>query len=268
MISISKNKLSVLQFDNLSRFAELFHFTTTRGGGCSTNNYSSLNLGFNSGDLSPNVIKNRTILCDALEINLGCLIFPKQTHTATVKAITAGFFDLDKEGQIHFLNETDAVITDINNVCVAIKTADCVPVLLFDSRRNVVAAVHAGWRGTVQDIVLKTILEMTKEYGTEPSDIFAGIGPSISPEVYEVGEEVWKQFTPEFYSQMDKTKPGKRLLNLWSANFQQLIASGVPAGQVEISNICTFSEPDLFFSARRDGQKTGRMAAGIMIKKG
>lgn len=266
MISISKNKLAVLQFDNLSRFAELFHFTTTRGGGCSTNNYSSLNLGFNSGDLPQNVVKNRTILCDVLEINPERLVFPKQTHTATVKIIDADFFDLDKEGQIHFLNETDAVITDIKNVCVAIKTADCVPVLLFDSRRNVVAAVHAGWRGTVQGIVSKTIQRMTKEYGTEPSDIFAGVGPSISPEVYEVGAEVWNQFAPEFYLQENIFKSDKRLLNLWSTNFQQLIVSGVPTGQIEIAKICTFSEPDLFFSARRDGLKTGRMATGIMLK--
>ncbi len=266
MISISKNELSVLQFGNLSRFPKLFHFSTTRRGGCSTNSYRSLNLGFNSGDLPENVTENRIRLCDALEINPEGLIFPKQTHTATIKIIAVDFFDLDKERQIHFLNETDAVITALKGVCVAVKTADCVPVLLFDSKRNVVAAVHAGWRGTAQSVVSKTIQKMTEEYGTEPSDLFAGIGPSISPEVYEVGEEVWKQFASEFYLQANIAKSDKRLLNLWNANFQQLIVAGVPAEQIEIAKICTFSEPDRFFSARRDGLKTGRMATGIMIR--
>ena len=266
MISVAKNKLPVFQFANLSQFSELFHFSTTRVGGCSINNYSSLNLGFNSGDIPENVIGNRIRLCGALEINPDRLIFPKQTHTATVKTITNGFFDLGKEPQKYFLNETDAVITNLQGVCVAVKTADCVPVLLFDSKIKVVAAVHAGWRGTVQNIVLVTIHKMIKEFGTDPADLIAGIGPSISPEVYEVGEEVWRQFDPEFYLTSNPDKADKRLLDLWSANYQQLIKAGVPVEHIEVARTCTFSDPDRFFSARRDGIKTGRMAAGIMIR--
>lgn len=266
MISVVKNKLPVLQFANLCKFPELFHFSTTRVGGCSTNNYSSLNLGFNSGDLRENVIGNRIRLCAALPISPDRLVFPKQTHTANVKTVTAGFFDLATEAQKHFLDETDAVITNLQGVCVAVKTADCVPVLLFDSKRKVVAAVHAGWRGTIQGILSVTIHKMIKEFGTDPSDLIAGIGPSISPEVYEVGEEVWKQFSPEFYLASNPDKADKKLLDLWSANNQQLIDVGVPANQIEVARTCTFSDPDRFFSARRDGIKTGRMATGIMIK--
>jgi hypothetical protein len=266
MIYVVNNKLPVFQFANLGRFSELFHFSTTRAGGCSTNNYSSLNLGFNSGDIPENVIGNRIRLCGALEINPDRLIFPKQTHTATVKTITNGFFDLGKEPQKYFLNETDAVITNLQGVCVAVKTADCVPVLLFDSKRKVVAAVHAGWRGTVQNIVFVTIQKMIKEFGTDPSDLIAGIGPSISPEVYEVGEEVWKQFDPEFYVASNPDKAGKKLLDLWNANYQQLIKAGVPAEQIDVARTCTFSDPDRFFSARRDGIKTGRMGTGIMLR--
>ncbi|HEY3388990.1 MAG TPA: laccase domain-containing protein, partial [Prolixibacteraceae bacterium] len=138
MISVVKNKLPVLQFFNLSGFPELFHFSTTRIGGGSTGNYSYLNLGFNSGDHSEAVIANRQKLCLSLEINPDRLIFPKQTHTPNVKTITAGFFDLDGEAQKHSLKETDAVITNMKGVCVAVKTADCVPVLLFDSKQKVV----------------------------------------------------------------------------------------------------------------------------------
>lgn len=266
MISVVKNNLPVLQFVNLSNFPELLHFSTTRNGGCSTGNYSSLNLGFNSGDLPGNVITNRFRLSEAFEINPACLIFPKQTHTASVKTITASFFVMDKEERKHFLNETDAVITNLKGVCVAVKTADCVPVLLFDPKRNVVAAVHAGWRGTVQNILFKTIQEMGKEFGSEPSDIVAGIGPSISPGVYEVGEEVWMQFSPEFYKATNPAKVDKRLLDIWRANCHQLFKAGVPRDQVEVARICTYSDPYRFFSARRDGQKTGRMATGIMIR--
>ena len=266
MISVVNKELSVLQFANLSNFPELLHFCTTRVEGCSTNNYSSLNLGFNSGDLSDNVIKNRVTLCDALEISSDRLVFPKQTHTANVKTITSRFFELDKEAHRKFLNETDAVITDLKNACVAVKTADCVPILLFDPKRKVVAAVHAGWRGTVQNIVSMTINKMVKEFGCEPCDLFAGIGPSISPEVYEVGEEVWTQFDPEFYKATNPVKPDKRLLDLWSANYHQLIMAGVPSDQIEIARICTWSDPVQFFSARRDGLRTGRMATGIMLR--
>jgi len=266
MISVAKNKLPVFQFANLGRFSELVHFSTTRVGGCSTNNYSSLNLGFNSGDLPENVVENRIRLCGALEINPDRLIFPKQTHTANVKTVATSFFELATEAQKHFLNETDAVITNLNGVCVAIKTADCVPVLLYDPKRKMVAAIHAGWRGTIQNIVFVAIQKMVKEFGTDPEDLIAGIGPSISPEVYEVGEEVWKQFDPEFYLALNPEKADKKLLDLWSANYQQLIKAGVPAENIEVARICTFSDPDRFFSARRDGIKTGRMATGIMIK--
>lgn len=266
MISVAKKELSVFQFANLSEFPELLHFSTTRVGGCSTNNYGSLNLGFNSGDLPENVITNRLNLSMALGINPDRLIFPKQTHTATVKTINHKFFDLGNEKQKHFLNETDAVITDLKNVCIAVKTADCVPVLLFDSKRKVVAAIHAGWRGTVQEIVLMTIHKMIEEFGSESSDLSAGIGPSISPAVYEVGEEVWNKFSHEFYCVTNPPKADKRFLDLWSANYHQLISAGIPENQIEIAGMCTFSDAYQFFSARRDGLKTGRMATGIMLR--
>ena len=265
MIPYSINELPLLQFVNLSGFSGLMHFSTTRLGGCSTGIYEALNLGFNSGDLPEKVIKNRNILCTALEINPVRLVFPNQTHTATTRTIDASYFETGKEERFHFLNETDALITNLKGVCIAIKTADCVPVLLYDPKQKVVAAVHAGWRGTVQNIVSLTINKMTAEFGTNPSDLFAGIGPSISPEVYEVGEEVWNQFAPEFYYPANSAGSNKRYLDLWKANMHQLILSGVPVEQTEVSKICTLSDPERFYSARRDGQKSGRMATAIML---
>ncbi len=260
--------MTIFCFDNLNQFRSIQHFSTTRLGGCSTDRYDSFNLGFNSGDLPKNVIANRQKLCDTFDIKREYLIFPKQTHTGTVKVISAEFFDLDESSKKQFLNETDAVVTNLKNVCVAIKTADCVPILVYDLVKQVVAAIHAGWRGTAQNIVQNTINQMIVRFESNPSDLWAGIGPSISPEIYEVGQEVWSQFPPEFYRPTNPFKSEKRLLDLWKANFHQLRASGVPENQIEVAQICTLSNPDLFFSARRDDAKTGRLATGIWLAAG
>lgn len=265
MIAIVKKELSLLQFSNLADFTGLTHFTTTRDGGCSTGPYSSFNLGYHSGDLPESVTANRLKLCDALEINPERLVFPKQSHSATARIIDARFFAMHGEERKHLLDETDALITNLRGVCIAVKTADCVPVLLYDPKQRVVAAIHAGWRGTVQNIIGATINRMKDEFGSDPSDLVAGIGPSVSPEIYEVGNEVWQQFNRLFYHAADPSKPGKRQLDLRKANFHALCLSGIPPGQIEDAQICTFSDRRRFFSARRDGQKTGRMATGIMI---
>ena len=265
MISVAIKGLSLLQFDNLSSFPELLHFSTMRTGGKSSANYSSLNLGLNSGDASENVITNRMILSKSLNISIDRLIFPKQTHSATVKIITDEFFVMGEKAQKQYLQETDALITNLRGVCIAIKTADCVPVLLFDPRRKVIAAIHAGWRGTAQNIVLVAIQKLVESFGSDPADLIAGIGPSISPDVYEVREDVHSQFDPEFYQDTNPVQPDKRVLNLWKANQHQLIDGGILSERMEFAQLCTWSDSGRFFSARRDGVKTGRMATGIML---
>ncbi len=266
MISVALNSLSVLQFSNLSQYPELMHFSSTRIGGMSTAKYSSLNLGLNSGDEHENVIINRRVVSAALGIREDRLIFPKQTHTTTVKVIRENFLSVTVENRRLYLLDTDAMITNLKGVCVAVKTADCVPILLYDPKRMVVAAIHAGWKGTLQNIVVKTIQKMADEFGSYPADIIAGIGPSISPEVYEVGPDVYMQFDEAYSAPTNPFRKDKRFLNLWKANQEQLIRAGVPSDQIELARICTLSDPERFYSARRDGVKTGRMGTGIMIK--
>jgi YfiH family protein len=265
MIRSTVGNLPVLQFENLSAFREIRHFSTTREGGVSSGSYASLNLGGSSGDQQAAVSENRSILCSSLHLDSSHLIFPKQTHTVNVKSITEEFLSFPADLKKNYLAETDALITNVKGLAIMVKTADCVPILLFDSKKLIIAAVHAGWRGTTGGIVSKTVEKMKEDFNCNPEDIFAGIGPSISPEVYEVGPDVWEQFSPEFYQLIDK-KEDKRLLNLWKANMGQLIESGIPRKNIELAEICTLSNPSLFFSARRDGAKTGRMATGIMIK--
>lgn len=265
MNGIVVNELPLFQFRNLAEFPDLFNFSTTRGGGVSSGKYQSLNLGFNSGDHPDEVIQNREILSRSLNIPSAKLVFPKQVHSANIRFLQNNFLQLSDEGRKEILKETDALITDVKGLCIAIKTADCVPVLLYDCNKKVIAAIHAGWRGTVQNITALTIQKMVKEAGSDPRDILAGIGPSISPSVYEVGKEVWEQFSPEFYHQ-NGSGHSKRLLNLWKANFSQLMQSGVSFENIEIAEMCTYSDSSLFFSARRDGVNTGRMATGLMMK--
>jgi YfiH family protein len=262
--SILINNLHLFQFANLTELNSIFHFSTTREGGVSSGKYQSLNLGFKSGDIPKEVLENRTILSRSLNIPIIDIIFPKQVHSKNIKFLKEDFKALGEEERKEILNDTDALITNVKGICIAIKTADCVPVLLFDPKKKVVAAIHAGWRGTVQEITALTIKMMISEAGCDPLDIFAGIGPSISPAVYEVGKEVWKQFSPEFYHE-NGADQNKKFLNLWKANFSQLLQSGVPFENIEIAELCTYSDPSLFFSARRDGVKSGRMATGIML---
>jgi YfiH family protein len=265
MIAIIKNKIPLLQFSNLSGFPGLLHFVTTREGGVSTGHYSSFNLGFNSGDNPESVSQNRTILSKTLNLESDHLIFPKQTHSATVKVIDHYYLEADKHEQKDFLMETDALITNIKRIYLGIKTADCVPMLLFDRKSKVIAAVHAGWKGTLKGIAFQTVKRMISEFNSDPSYIVAGIGPSISPGAYEVGQEVWSQFDPEYIHPYGNVSCNKRLLDLWKANHDQLYQTGIPADQIELAGLCTYSNPESFFSARRDGAKTGRMATGIMM---
>ena len=249
------------QFQNLSQFTQIKHFVSTRQGGVSTGEKSSLNLSFKVGDKPENVIENRRLLAVELEIQPEYLIFPEQTHSSNVQVVKTV---LDIEN----LSNTDAVITNVPQLCLSVMSADCVPILLFDSKRNAIAAIHAGWRGTVADIVTKTIQLMNQEYGTQSIDIYAAIGPSISAEVYEVGVEVIDAVNALLgYTEglIQLKEGGKGMLNLWETNKQLLIRTGVLAENIEVAGICTFKNSEQFFSYRKSAE-TGRFAAGICLK--
>lgn len=228
---------------------ELFAFTTTR---------QTLDL--------PNVrysskAENKKALADRLNVPPENMIFPQQTHTSCV-------IELDRNNDTD-LSDTDALVTNQAGLCICVQTADCVPVLLFDPVKKVVSAVHAGWRGTVGRIVENAVRKMEKGYGSQPKNILAAIGPSISPEVYEVGSEVVEAVQKEIPNarlSLHKNQSGKWHLDLWEANRQLLLNYGVEPGHIEISNECTFLNKDKYFSARRDGIETGRMVSGIMIR--
>jgi hypothetical protein len=165
--------------------------------------------------------------------------------------------------------DTDALITNEPGLFVCVQTADCVPILLFDPIHKVVASIHAGWRGTVSKIALKTILKMTAQFGSDPKDIVAGIGPSIHVHAYEVGPEVINAVQENFVNSLAILKPsltpGKVYFDLWEANKMILEESGIPEENIELMGLCSFEHSDLFYSARRDGVDTGRMVSAISL---
>ena len=253
-------RIQLLQFEKLLEFKDITHFSTTRTGGFSKNHLAGFNLGYTVGDDPKIVTQNLNLLAGVLDIDKKQLVSPKQTHSKNIGVVTS---------TTNIFPNTDALITNIPGICIFVRTADCVPILLYDPVQKVVAAIHSGWRSTLQEISKHTVDRMQKEYGTQPKNLIAAIGPSIGPEVYEVGPEVVEQFKNhfEFDNYITSVKNSdKGLLNLWKINHQILIDSGVPKKQIEVAGMCTYSNPDLFYSARRDGVKCGRLATGIMLK--
>ena len=158
-------------------------------------------------------------------------------------------------------------MTDVPQLCIGVSTADCIPVLLYDSIHRAVSAVHAGWRGTVLRIVQKAVEAMHNAYGTAPADLQAVIGPGISLDSFEVGDEVYEQFlSAGFDMQPISRRDAKWHIDLPMCNRLQLMEAGIPSNNIQMTNICTYQQYDRYFSARRLGIQSGRIYTGILIK--
>lgn len=250
-------------------------FSTMRMGGFSKGQYASFNVNPFCGDDSKAVAESKKILCSTLGIKEKYLIIPHQTHETKSLCVDADFLSKSKEEQAFLLEGIDALMTDLQGVCVSVSTADCVPVFLYDGEHHAVSVVHAGWRGTVAQIVSKALATMNKKYGTDVSCVKAVIGPSISVDAFEVGDEVYQAFADakfpmETIAMRYPASDGvgeKWHLDLWSANRHLMLGSGVPDENITVSGVCTHRQYERFFSARRMGVKSGRILNGIMIKK-
>jgi len=259
----------MITYNLLNKHNEIAHFCTSREGGVSVGNYASFNLSPFCGDAPESFLRNQQILCDRLDINLERLIIPYQNHGTEIRIIDDDFFQLTDENKQQYLNGIDALYTSLPGVCIGVTTADCVPLLFFDPVKQVVAAAHAGWRGTCGRIAEITIRRLVEVYKCCMKDILVVIGPSISSEVYEVGVDVIDSFKAAGFdvSNICEQSGDSFFLDLWEANQQSLEKAGIPAENIEIAGLCTFTNPDRFFSARGLGIKSGRMLSGIMIKK-
>lgn len=244
-------------------------FSTTRNGGVSKGDYASMNCTPYTGDDIEAVQRNQQLLCTALHIEKEQLIIPYQTHSVNALVIDKEFLQQNAEKRNEQLQNIDALITQEKGVCLCVSTADCTPILLYDRKQQVIAAIHAGWRGSVNYIVRNTLEQMQRLYNTQGEDIFAAIGPCIGFDAFEVGDEVYDAFKqndfPMEYISGWKPETHKWHIDLQMANSVQLIDFGVPTEQIDICDICTFTHYDKFFSARRLGIKSGRILSGIFM---
>jgi len=256
-------------FKSLSRHKEIVHFISSRVGGVSSYPYNSLNLAFHVGDSHDNVLRNREIVASCLGITAENLTFARQVHGDNVTVVGNEMKGKGLTALDDAIDSTDAMITDNLNICLIVLVADCVALLLFDPKRGVVGIVHAGWRGTLRGIAQKIINSFINRFGSEPGDIIVGISPSIGPCCYEVDQNVISQLVKKYDNEEDyllKTGSKRGFLNLLELNKIQLKASGIHEENIEVAGLCTKCRHDIFFSYRYQGDRTGRFAAGIMLK--
>ena len=259
----------MITYHLLDKQNEIAHFCTSLKGGVSVGNYASFNMSPFSGDNPIHFERNLQLLADKLGIIPDKIIIPFQTHETEIRHIDRKFLNLPAAEKKEHLSGIDALITNCPNVCIGITTADCVPLLFFDPVQKVIAAAHAGWRGTCGRIAEKTVLAMISLYNCLPENILVTIGPSISAQVYNVGKELIENFKSARFeaSEIFETRNEVIFLDLWKANRSSLLSAGIQPHHIETSGICTFTEHEKFFSARRLGIKSGRMLSGIMLKK-
>jgi YfiH family protein len=235
---------------------------STRLGGCSPMPQDALNLaGFNE-DAAENIHENRRRFLRLFDGDW-TLTACWQVHSADVRVVS------DREDARNDTLNCDALTSNVPHILLGVKTADCVPVLLGDARTGAVAAVHAGWRGTLASIISRTLERMSECYGTNGRDVLAAIGPAAGACCYEVGGEVVEAFHRQFAEAGElftPTQEGHARIDLQRANRNQLIAGGVPAEAIHIAPLCTMCRTDLFFSYRREKRlygRTGRLLAVI-----
>lgn len=270
-MKVAENKGVILYSFESPAFESVTTFVTTRHNtdGTAPAN-GNFNLGLYCGDNTQRVETNLHRLCDALDISRNRLFYPHQVHGHRVQAIDNEFLAHTPDKQYAALDGVDAIITNVPRIAIAVTTADCVPIILYDPVHRAIAAIHAGWRGTAQAIVRHTLQAMNHLYGTTPTQIVAGIGPSIGIDAYEVGDEVVDKLRMVVCDidsiSIRNNMTGKIHIDLAAANVDQLLQCGVELMNIEACGICTHRNSRDFYSVRAIGSETGRFLTGVMLK--
>lgn len=263
-----KNGVTFLRFPQLNELGFVNHAFSTKLGGVSSGEFSTMNLSFNRGDSFENVIENYKRICSAADIDFNTLTASAQDHNSFIRTVTK------KEIGIGItkpkdLQSVDGLITNIPDITLVIYFADCVPILLVDTVNKAIGAVHSGWRGTVKEIAKAAVNKMNIEYGSQPENIICTIGPNINKCCYEVDKNVFNEFntlthlSPEKFTQSIGSE--KYMIDLSEANKQILLNCGVKSENIYISDLCTKCSSELLFSHRATNGKRGGMAAFICM---
>lgn len=263
VISKTHGKLEYLACDGIG----VPHCFTTRFGGVSSGHLASMNIGIHRGDDPENVLKNYEILGEALGFDTKKIVLSHQTHTDIVRRVGAADHGAGLFGPE--LPQCDALITNEAGTALAVFTADCTPILLYDAVSGAVGAVHAGWRGTAAAIAAKTVAAMEREFGTKPEDIHAAIGPNIGFCCFETDADVPKAMVASFGTEVEKfirSVGEKYYVNLKEINALVLRRAGVR--HIDISDACTVCQCHRFWSHRVTKGLRGSQGAVIVCKEG
>ncbi len=238
------------------------HGFTGRLGGVSQGNICGLNLGFRVQDDPDSVRENYRLVAEDLSLCYPRIVLAKQTHTDTIRLVTES--DAGKGLTVPSdIEDTDGLITNLPNTPLMVFSADCVPLLFLDPEKKVVAAIHAGWRGTVKGIAGKAVSMMETHFGCHPKNILVAIGPSIGPCCLTFDPKDAEVFPSHYLSQGENRKV---LVDLWAMNQDQLIDAGILPQHIDQSNVCTVCRADRYYSYRTHKEHTGRQGAVIMLR--
>lgn len=245
------------------------HGFSTRMGGVSEGFYSSLNLSFTRGDKEEAVRENFSRIGNAIGVRCEDMVFSQQTHTTNVRVVSQEDRGMGIMRPRSY-RDVDGLVTDEPGLCLVTFYADCVPLYFVDPVKKAIGLSHSGWRGTVGRIGKATVELMQKEYGSNPADILAAVGPSICQKCYEVSEDVIEQFkenfdekyrTDLFYGKAN----GKYQLNLWKANELIFAEAGIKKEHIAVTNLCTHCNSGLLYSHRAAGEQRGNLCAFLSL---
>ena len=269
ILEIEDKSVPLLYFPILENTGIVEHCFTTRAGGVSEGIFDSLNLSFSRGDDESAVMENYDRLAAVLDTRKEQFVCTDQTHTTNVIRVGKEDCGYGVTRQKPY-TDVDGLVTDEPGVVLSTFFADCVPLYFVDTVNRAIGLSHSGWRGTVGRMGQRTLEKMAAEFGTNPKDVVAAVGPSICQDCYEVSEDVADEFIKEFSGHADEILinkgNGKYQLDLWKTNEIVLIEAGVKKENIAVTNICTCCNPDVLFSHRASKGKRGNLGAFMYIR--
>lgn len=268
--------VGVLRFPALEACGTANHAFTTRIGGVSGREFAAMNLGFGRGDSDENVAENVRIFCRAAGFDSDSLVTGNQDHHIHIRRVGPEHRGIGiwKEKDMESI---DGLCTDERGVTLCIYCADCVPLYFIDEEHHAIGLAHAGWRGTAAGMAKAMVERLSAEYGTDPGELRAAVGPSICRECFEVDEPVAAEFLRLPGAELFVSGPGEALpegdaapaekyhVDLWECNRQFLLAAGVKPGHITVGNVCTMCESDLLFSHRKTRGRRGSNCALLAL---